>query len=98
MTEHICDAGHFDRSICPEPCGMMHSYCSICDRMMDYCYWIAQDKLVYACYTIAYPKADGTLELERDAHFKIREYKTPESARRWARQPGAVVLRLVVTP
>ena len=54
-------------------------------------------QVVYACYTIAYPKADGTLELERDTHFKIREYKTPESARRWAR-PGAVVLRLVVTP
>lgn len=98
MAEHICDAGYFDRSICPEPCGMMHSYCSICDRMMGDCYWITHDKLVYACYTIAYPKADGTLELERDTHFKIREYKTPESARRWARRPGAVVLRLVVTP
>ena len=56
MAEHICDAGHFDRSICPEPCGMMHSYCSICDRMMDYCYWSTQDQF-------APPKDDGMLEL-----------------------------------
>lgn len=77
---------------------MMHSYCSICDRMMGDCYRITQDKFVYTCYTIAYPKADGTLELERDTDFRILEYKTPESARGWAKRPGAVVLRLVVTP
>lgn len=27
----------FDRSICPEPCGMMHTYCTLCGDTLDYC-------------------------------------------------------------
>ena len=79
---------------------MMHSYCSICDRMMGDCHWITQDKFVYACYTIAYPKADGTLELERDTHFKIREYKTPRERPEMgaARSRGAEVGGDAMTP
>ena len=34
---HTCDAGHFDRTICPEPCGTMHSYCSTCGSLQDEC-------------------------------------------------------------
>ena len=34
---HTCDAGHFDRTICPEPCGSMHFYCSGCGARQDVC-------------------------------------------------------------
>lgn len=27
----------FDRSICADPCGMMHSYCTDCGHMMERC-------------------------------------------------------------
>ena len=37
MSEHRCDTGHFDRSICPEPCGTMHSFCSTCGERQDAC-------------------------------------------------------------
>ena len=37
MSEHTCDTGHFDRTICPEPCGMMHSYCATCGKRADNC-------------------------------------------------------------
>lgn len=37
MSEHDCDTGHFDRTICPEPCGMMHSYCDTCGTRADDC-------------------------------------------------------------
>jgi hypothetical protein len=36
-TDHDCDTGDFDRTLCPEPCGAMHSYCSTCGRRMDPC-------------------------------------------------------------
>ena len=29
----------FDRTICPEPCGMMHYYCTECGEPQDRCYW-----------------------------------------------------------
>lgn len=35
--DHVCDSGHFDRTVCPEPCGYMHSFCSICGRRADAC-------------------------------------------------------------
>ena len=35
--EHHCDTGHFDRTICPEPCGTMHSFCSTCGKRQDAC-------------------------------------------------------------
>lgn len=28
---HVCDTGFFDRTVCPEPCGTMHSYCTHAD-------------------------------------------------------------------
>ena len=34
---HRCDTGHFDRTICPEPCGYMHSYCATCGKRQDPC-------------------------------------------------------------
>ena len=37
--EHVCDTGHFSRTICPEPCGMMHYYCTECGEPQDRCYW-----------------------------------------------------------
>ena len=40
-TGHDCDSGVFDRTLCPEPCGWMHSYCSICGDPQDECYWSA---------------------------------------------------------
>lgn len=35
--EHVCDTGHFDRTICPEPCGSMHSFCATCGERQDPC-------------------------------------------------------------
>lgn len=35
--DHECDSGHFDRSICPEPCGAMHSFCATCGNRQDPC-------------------------------------------------------------
>lgn len=35
--EHTCDTGYFDRTICPEPCGMMHSFCTACGKRADSC-------------------------------------------------------------
>lgn len=31
----------FDRSICPEPCGLMHYYCAECDALAvdEHCPW-----------------------------------------------------------
>ncbi len=37
VPEHECDAGDFDRVVCPDPCGMMHSYCSVCGELQDAC-------------------------------------------------------------
>jgi hypothetical protein len=37
VTPHVCDSGNFDRSICPDPCGMMHSYCATCGKRQDRC-------------------------------------------------------------
>lgn len=34
---HTCDTGDFDRNICPEPCGYMHSYCARCGVRQDPC-------------------------------------------------------------
>ena len=42
MADHVCDAGDFDRTVCPEPCGMMHSYCTFCGKRQDSC---AHDRL-----------------------------------------------------
>jgi hypothetical protein len=36
-SEHECDTGNFDRTICPEPCGRMHSYCDTCGERQDDC-------------------------------------------------------------
>jgi hypothetical protein len=37
LLVHECDSGHFDRVVCPEPCGVMHSYCTVCGRRVDPC-------------------------------------------------------------
>lgn len=37
VPPHECDTGHFDRTICPEPCGYMHSYCATCGVRQDPC-------------------------------------------------------------
>lgn len=37
IPPHECDAGTFDRVMCPEPCWTMHSYCSVCDELQDEC-------------------------------------------------------------
>lgn len=37
LPDHICDTGYFDRSLCPEPCGSMHSYCDTCGKRQDPC-------------------------------------------------------------
>lgn len=34
---HGCDNGDFDRTICPEPCGSMHSYCTRCGARAGAC-------------------------------------------------------------
>lgn len=36
-TPHVCDSGFFDRSICPDPCGLMHSFCTVCGNRADTC-------------------------------------------------------------
>ena len=36
---HRCDTGYFDRTLCPEPCDMMHSYCTLCGKRQDRCAW-----------------------------------------------------------
>lgn len=36
-ADHACDSGYFDRTVCPEPCGTMHSYCSACGIRQDGC-------------------------------------------------------------
>ncbi|WP_182377871.1 hypothetical protein [Nocardioides sp. WS12] len=35
MTEHECDSGWFDRTVCG--CGAMHSYCDTCGKRDDDC-------------------------------------------------------------
>lgn len=35
--EHACDSGDFDRSVCPPPCGTMHSFCTTCGQRQDRC-------------------------------------------------------------
>lgn len=35
--DHRCDTGNFDRTLCPEPCGSMHSFCSTCGVRQDPC-------------------------------------------------------------
>lgn len=37
VAGHRCDTGHFDRTVCPEPCGRMHSYCTTCGERHDDC-------------------------------------------------------------
>ena len=37
VEDHTCDTGDFDRTICPEPCGYMHSYCARCGVRQDPC-------------------------------------------------------------
>lgn len=37
MSDHTCDTGCFDRTLCPEPCNMMHSYCTYCGARQDPC-------------------------------------------------------------
>lgn len=37
VRDHACDTGHFDRTICPEPCGAMHSFCATCGDRQDAC-------------------------------------------------------------
>lgn len=37
IPEHECDAGFFDRVMCPDPCNTMHSYCTVCDELQDAC-------------------------------------------------------------
>lgn len=34
---HACDGGDFDRSVCPEPCNAMHTYCTVCGKRQDGC-------------------------------------------------------------
>lgn len=29
----------FDRTICPEPCDMMHNRCTVCGEIDGYCHW-----------------------------------------------------------
>jgi hypothetical protein len=37
VPNHTCDTGDFDRNICPDPCGYMHSYCATCGVRQDPC-------------------------------------------------------------
>ncbi|GAB2733674.1 hypothetical protein [Nocardioides pakistanensis] len=37
LTGHACDTGRFDRSVCPEPCGAMHSFCTLCGARQGPC-------------------------------------------------------------
>jgi hypothetical protein len=37
VTPHVCDSGNFDRTICPDPCGAMHSFCDTCGQRQDPC-------------------------------------------------------------
>lgn len=41
-VDHFCDSGDFDRSICPEPCNTMHSFCALCGQLMDHCANLAE--------------------------------------------------------
>jgi hypothetical protein len=37
MTAHVCDTGEQDRTLCPEPCGTGHVYCTVCGERQDQC-------------------------------------------------------------
>ena len=37
MSDHECDTGIFDRTLCPEPCDTMHSFCATCGERQDPC-------------------------------------------------------------
>ena len=63
MTDHVCDAGDFDRSICPEPCGRMHSYCTYCGARQDPC---AHDRAVAAADRL-FPELAAVLPVFREA-------------------------------
>lgn len=34
---HTCNTDLFDRIACPEPCGTMHTLCSVCDETSEPC-------------------------------------------------------------
>lgn len=36
---HPSDDTWFDREVCPEPCGMMHTRCKGCGTDADGCHW-----------------------------------------------------------
>lgn len=33
----------FDRTICPEPCGMMHMRCDVCGCPLEHCSFFEED-------------------------------------------------------
>lgn len=37
VEPHICDTGDFTRTVCPEPCGTMHSRCCTCGELAEPC-------------------------------------------------------------
>ena len=55
------------------------------------------EEVIFTYYTVAHPK---TMRIARDSHGKIREYKTPESARANWKSNGygePAVLKVTIT-
>lgn len=82
MSDHRCDTGNFDRTICPEPCGRMHSYCDTCGERQDRC---AHDAMPNPTPTLTDEQREELAEVltdlraHRDGNLKPRSYY-----RRWS--------------
>lgn len=93
QPSHECDSGDFDRTICPEPCGTMHSYCSTCGKCQDAC------DLISAYEAYADDRAEGIdlnpwlatidrLTAERDRARDLAAHLEADAAQRLTRIYG----------
>lgn len=79
MSTHDCDSGDFDRTVCAEPCGMMHSYCTTCGARADACAHEhpASNPEPAQGATTSTNGGTGTVALDLDALRAVAEAATP---------------------
>lgn len=95
---HVCDTGHFDRTICPGPCGTMHSYCATCGERQDACAHEAQPAPVASAGEVRQgfvlrvptdrePNDDGALNRGRN-YVDVQVVIQPDLDKRGEHRPG----------
>lgn len=62
---HECDSGGFDRSMCPDPCRTMHSYCTTCGARRDPCAHDAEERAINLSNTFALRHGRDALDPNR---------------------------------